>query len=97
MKSVVIFGLGAIGALIAAQFSEANYPVDILCDIDRKEKYRQKGIIVNNKKYDFNYLTKEEFKSIPDLVIISLKYYHMREAIKQLDGLIGKKQSLYLF
>jgi len=37
MKDIMIFGLGAIGALVAAQFPEADYPVNVLCDIERKK------------------------------------------------------------
>ena len=91
MKDVVILGLGAIGTSIAAQFSDANYPVNILCDAARKERYQQNEFTVNNKKYDFNYTTPEEYNKQADLIIISVKYHDLEEAIKQLDGLISKK------
>jgi len=91
MKEVTIFGLGAIGASIAAQFTDEYYPVDILCDAERKNRYQQKGILVNDKTYDLNYRTNDEYDSKPDLMVICVKYYDLREALKQLDGLIGEK------
>jgi len=94
MKNVVILGLGAIGASIAAQFSDANYPVTILCNAARKERYQQNGFIVNDKKYNFNYLKKDEYNEQPSLILIAVKYHDLGEAIKQLDGLIGKKAAI---
>ncbi len=73
MKNVLFIGLGAIGTSIASQFSNAKFNFSVLCDIPRKEKYLQNGFIVNNKRYDFHYVTNKEYENKADLIIISVK------------------------
>lgn len=90
MKKVLFLGLGAIGATFASQFSNTGYNFSVVCDNKRKERYIKDGFIVNKKRYDFNYVTKEEYKEIADLVILSVKYNDLKDAIVDLDGVIGK-------
>ncbi len=90
MKNVLFIGLGAIGTSIASQFSNAQYNFSVLCDTPRKERYQQNGFIVNNKRYDFHYVTNKEYENKADLIIISVKYHHLKVAIKQLAGLVGE-------
>lgn len=91
LKNVLFLGLGAVGASIASQFADANYPISVLCDITRKERYKQNGFIINNKRYDFSYYTPDEYHLPVDLIIIAVKYNNLRDAIKQLKGLVGEK------
>jgi 2-dehydropantoate 2-reductase len=91
LKNVLFLGLGAVGASIASQFVDANYPVSVLCDIARKKRYKQNGFIVNNKRYDFSYFTPDKYHLPFDLIIIAVKYNDLRDAIKQLKGLVGEK------
>jgi len=90
MKNVLFIGLGAVGTVFASQFSNAKYNFSVLCDAPRKEKYLQNGFIINNKRYDFHYVTNKEYENKADLIIISVKYHHLKVAIKQLAGLVGK-------
>ena len=91
LKNVLFLGLGAVGASIASQFADADYPISVLCDITRKERYKQNGFIINNKRYDFSYYTPDEYHLPVDLIIIAVKYNNLRDAIKQLKGLVGEK------
>lgn len=91
LKNVLFLGLGAVGASIASQFVDADYPISVLCDITRKERYKQNGFIINNKRYDFSYYTPDEYHLPVDLIIIAVKYNNLRDAIKQLKGLVGEK------
>ena len=91
LKNVLFLGLGAVGASIASQFEDADYPVNVLCDAKRKEKYQKNGFIINNKRYDFSYYTPDEYHLPVDLIIIAVKYNNLIEAIKQLEGLVGEK------
>jgi len=77
LKNIFLLGLGAVGASIAAQFYDANYPVKVICDAKRKVGYSRNGFIVNNKNYKFNYVTNKEYKNEQpaDLVLIAVKYY----------------------
>ena len=93
LKNIFLLGLGAVGASIAAQFYDANYPVKVICDAKRKVGYSRNGFIVNNKNYKFNYVTNKECKKEQpaDLVLIAVKYHHLKNALPQLEGLIGRK------
>ena len=90
LKNVLFLGLGAVGASIASQFVDANYPISVLCDMKRKDRYQKNGFIINNKHYDFSYYTPDEYHSPVDLIIIAVKYHNLIEAIKQIEGLVGE-------
>lgn len=90
MKNIFLLGLGAVGASIAAQFYDAGYPIKVICDAKRKERYMGNGIIINNKAYKFTYVTNNECKQPADLVFIAVKYYDLKESLLQLVSLIGE-------
>ncbi|HBH3651765.1 TPA: ketopantoate reductase family protein [Clostridioides difficile] len=89
-KKVVFFGVGAVGSTFAEQFFNSKYDFKILCDNERKKRYLEEGFIINGKRYDFDYVTKDEYKQEADFIIIGLKYNNLKENIKELDGLVGK-------
>lgn len=89
-KKVVFFGVGAVGATFAEQFLNSKYDFKILCDKERKKRYLEDGFIINGKRYDFDYITKDEYKQEADFIIIGLKYNNLKENIEELDGLVGK-------
>ena len=91
MRKVFLMGLGAVGASVAAQFLDENYPISILCDEERKKRYLEEGIIINGKNYNFDYVIADEITYQPDLILIVVKYYNLAEAIEQLEGLVGEK------
>ncbi len=68
----------------------SKYDFKILCDNERKKRYLEEGFIINGKRYDFDYVTKDEYKQEADFIIIGLKYNNLKENIKELDGLVGK-------
>jgi len=90
IKSIMILGLGAVGTVVASKLADAGYEVDILCDRKRAERYKKNNFIINEKKYRFNYITKEECTIKPDLVIIATKHYSLREAIVGLENIVGE-------
>lgn len=89
-KKVIFFGVGAVGATFTEQFLNSKYDFKILCDKERKKRYLEDGFIINGKRYDFDYVTKDEYKQEADFIIIGLKYNNLRENIRELDGLVGK-------
>lgn len=89
-KKVIFFGVGAVGVTFAEQFLNSKYDFKILCDKERKKRYLEDGFIINGKRYDFDYVTKDEYKQEADFIIIGLKYNNLRENIRELDGVVGK-------
>ena len=53
MRKVFLMGLGAVGASVAAQVLDENYPISILCDQERKKRYLEEGIIINGTINNF--------------------------------------------
>jgi 2-dehydropantoate 2-reductase len=91
INNALIVGAGAVGAgyasIIHASDPEA---VSIAASKERVERYKEKGFIINGKRFDFNYIAFEEASRPADLIIISVKNHHLDEAIRQIEGFVGK-------
>ena len=90
INSIYFLGLGALGAKYASSFYNYNPELlKIIVNKQRKEKYQASGIFVNEKKYNFDYITSEEIKSFPDLIILTVKSDDLPQAIQDLKPFIG--------
>lgn len=74
LKNILIIGLGAIGSVYATQFHDFDAScVKILLDESRFKKYSENGVVVNGKKYDFNYILDTDTNYKADLILIATK------------------------
>lgn len=92
IKTVTIIGLGALGILFGNQLSK-NLPNDrlrIIADAKRIKRYRSDGIYCNGMRCDFNYMTPDEDCEPADLVIFTVKYQGLKEAIKAVRNQVGE-------
>lgn len=90
INSTYFLGLGALGAKYAASFYDYNSGlVKIIVDSKRKEKYKSEGIYVNDKKYDFDYITKIENNQFPDFIFLAVKSTQLDQAINDLKPFVG--------
>jgi 2-dehydropantoate 2-reductase len=90
MVNVAYLGMGAIGCTFASQMKNTNYNIQVICDGERKERYKNNKFSINDIDYIFDYKSLDEFEESPDLLIISVKYHDLREAIKGIDKIIDK-------
>lgn len=91
MKSIYFLGLGALGAKYAASFYDYNPEiVHVIVDEKRKERYQESQIFVNNKAYDFNYVTNIENNIYPDYIFLVVKSSHLPQAIDDMKPFVGK-------
>jgi 2-dehydropantoate 2-reductase len=90
MKKIAFLGMGAIGTVFASQMVENNYDFQVVCDEKRKEKYIKNGFIVNDKKFDFNYSTPDEYQGTLDIFFISVKYHNLKESLLEVKKLISQ-------
>ena len=91
IKKVSIIGLGALGILYGNHFLN-NMPKEdlrILADKKRVKKYKQNGIYCNGEKCDFKYVTPDIERNPTDLMIFSVKYEGLKDAIKSVENQIG--------
>lgn len=85
IQHIYVIGLGAMGALYASKLYDYNPElVHVILDEQRKTRYEHDGFWVNNKKYDFDYVTPEQSRHAPkaDLIIIGVKAAQLHEAIE---------------
>jgi len=92
IKKVSIIGLGALGILYGKHILN-NIPKDnlrILADESRINRYKKNGVFCNGEMCDFNYITPDVKNDPADLMIFSVKYGGLKEAIKTAKNQIGK-------
>ncbi|MDM1552589.1 ketopantoate reductase family protein [Empedobacter falsenii] len=91
MKSIYFLGLGALGAKYAASFYEYNPEiVSVIVNEERKNRYEKSQIFVNDKAYDFNYVTKIEENNYPDYIFLVVKSSHLQQAIEDMRPFVGE-------
>ncbi len=89
MAIVRILGAGAIGLGIASQMKHTGYEPEFICDAQRKEKYSSEVFFINNDPMQINCVTPETIHETADLIIVSVKYAQLEEAIELLQGSVG--------
>ncbi|MGO4988266.1 MAG: ketopantoate reductase family protein [Gallicola sp.] len=92
IEKVGILGLGALGILYAEKLSKVlGEDLYILVDSERKERYLKEGVFSNGKMLNLNYLDYEKDSQELDLIIVSLKSYHVKDTLPKIVGLAGEK------
>lgn len=89
MERVLFLGFGALGITFVSQFLDAGYPVQVLCDEGRRERYRKQDFSVNGRSREFSFVVPSEISAVPDVVFISVKGYQLTGALPLLEGVIG--------
>lgn len=90
MKKVSLIGLGAIGCAYASKLHDLDAEcLSIIADEKRIKRYEENGFFINGKRYDFNYVLPSEDCGYDDLIIISVKYHQLDEAIKSIEKHVG--------
>ena len=87
MKKVIIVGVGAVGLTYAVKLKD-KCDLSILVDKERMQKYKENKFLFNDVEYEFNYILPDE-KFDADLVIITTKSQHLKEAVKNIKNFIG--------
>ncbi|WP_419887287.1 ketopantoate reductase family protein [Neobacillus niacini] len=92
IKKVSIIGLGALGILFGNHFVKRlpKGDVRIIADRDRIEKYKREHVYCNGEPCDFHYVTPEEPCEPADLLIFTVKYEGLHDAIQAVRHHVGK-------
>ncbi len=93
VKTVSIIGLGALGILFGSHLSKRMLKEDlrIIADEDRIKKYKSDKVYCNGELCEFNYVTPEEICEPADLIIFTVKYDGLKEAINSVKNQVGEK------
>jgi 2-dehydropantoate 2-reductase len=92
IKKVSIIGLGALGILFGHHLSKKISTVDlrIIADQDRIKRYENEGVFCNGERCNFNYVTPDELCEPADLIIFTVKYDSLRDAIQAVKSHVGE-------
>jgi len=84
-------GLGAVGCIYASRLHDmVPECVTVIADGQRIEKYRENKYLINEKEYDFNFMAPDEACEPADLIILSVKYHNLSQAIKDIKNHVGE-------
>jgi 2-dehydropantoate 2-reductase len=92
IKKVSIIGLGALGILFGNHFAKRipKEDVRIIADSERIEKYKKEHVYCNGEPCNFHYVTPEKPCEPADLLIFTVKYEGLHDAIKAVHHHVGK-------
>lgn len=92
IEKVSIIGLGALGIMYAHHLSQklSKTHLRIIADEHRIQKYKKNGVYCNGERCDFHYLIPEEKVEPADLLIFTVKFDGLQEAIESARGHVGE-------
>ncbi|WHZ00793.1 ketopantoate reductase family protein [Neobacillus sp. YX16] len=92
IKKVSIIGLGALGILFGNHLAKRMPKEDVRIIADRKriDKYKEEHVYCNGELCDFHYVTPEEPCEPADLLIFTVKYEGLYDAIQAVQHHVGK-------
>lgn len=92
IKTVSIVGLGALGILFGNHLSKRMPKADlrIIADRHRIDRYEKNNVYCNGEQCEFNYITPEEITGPADLVIFTVKYSGLKDAIEAVRNQVGE-------
>jgi 2-dehydropantoate 2-reductase len=92
INKVSIIGLGALGILFGSHLAK-RMPMEavrIIADRKRIDKYKKEQVYCNGEPCDFHYVAPEEPCEPADLLIFTVKYEGLHDAIKAVQHHVGK-------
>ena len=96
IKTVSIIGLGALGILFGHHLSKrmAKEDLRIVADEERIKRYKREGVYSNGERCDFHYITPEEKTGPADMVLFTVKYQGLEDAIRAVRNQVGENTIL---
>lgn len=91
IRNVSIIGMGAMGCAYSSQILKNIEDVNIrvIAEGERAERYRKDGFVINGEKHFYDIVEPDEKCTEADLVIVSVKYNQLKEAVQQIKNHVG--------
>lgn len=90
IEMVTMIGLGAVGAAYGSKLLESlGDSFQVVANEERIQRYKENGIQVNGREYDFHYITPETKTGPADLVIFAVKNADLEQALEDVKYHIG--------
>jgi len=92
IRNVSIIGLGALGVLFGNHLSKKmpKENLRIIAEGDRIAKYNSEQVYCNGERCNFNFMTPEELCKPADLVIFTVKYSGLKNAVQAVKNQVGE-------
>lgn len=96
IKTVSIIGLGNLGIAYGHHLSKQipKEHLRIVADRERILRYERDGIYCNGERCDFKYVAPEEVVDPADLILFTVKFQNLPEAIAAVRNHVGKETIL---
>lgn len=89
IKNVTILGAGAMGAIYAAKFFDAqDFNITVLAEGERCERLKRDGWEINGNSYHLPVISPDEALEPADLILVGLKHHHLPEAVPYMQKLV---------
>ncbi|MFC0560287.1 ketopantoate reductase family protein [Halalkalibacter alkalisediminis] len=91
IRKVSLIGLGGIGAAYASRLHKMDPTcLQVIANEERIHRYQEHGVTVNGERYDFNYKTPFDETEPADLLLISVKYDGLDQALEGVQNHVGQ-------
>lgn len=90
INNVAVIGLGALGCAYASKLYDMNpQGLKIIAGGARAKRYKEEGVLINGKCYDFSYIAPEDKGEFADLIIVAVKTHQLAQAILDMKNHVG--------
>lgn len=96
IRTVAIIGMGNLGIAYGHRLSKRMSKEDlrIIADQNRIERYERDGIFCNGERCDFQYVIPEQQTGPADLILFTVKFQNLPEAIAAVKNQVGEETVL---
>ena len=92
IRRVAVLGAGALGSFFVDRFfNNPDFSTFLIAKGSRLEGLEKDGLGINGKQYHIPVINPEKSQEPVDLIIVTLKQYHLEEALQGLEKLVGEK------
>lgn len=89
IKTVAIFGAGAVGSYCIYGLSKCDIQLSVIARDERNERLKRNGCLINNVTYHPEVLTPKEAHGV-DLLIVCLKYNALPDALEDIQQIVDE-------
>lgn len=92
IEKVAIVGAGALGVMYGQRLTKVlgKDQVFFVADTKRVDRYHRQGFFCNGENCDFQYMDGESTGEKADLIIFSVKFTGIHQAVQHVKNLVGK-------